>query len=265
MTHPRFVLALAAIGSTLALALGAPPLASRAGPVRRAGGLAARPQQATPEGATPASTPIEFDVGLTPTDLAGAEALARPCRTPGQPQLPPPPHARAVGEALLADDQASVNAVTSLADAHRSIAVEGLADRLTVGRAAAPRRSSASSARPRPVQPPRHVAAAGHRGTVGAGRDRAADLGRRRHRPAPRHARHTCAQGAGAPRNAPPRQERHRRNPAARRLPQRAAVLDLLRRADRHDRPALRRRLPVRRCRTRCAATRRRSCRAPTA
>src|SRR3954469_17404696 len=83
MSYPRLTAALAALGTTLTLALTATPLAAAAQSVVQAASPLAR--QTTPEAATPASTPIEFTVGLTPTDPAGAEALARAVSTPGSP------------------------------------------------------------------------------------------------------------------------------------------------------------------------------------
>jgi subtilase family serine protease len=80
MSYPRLT---AVLGSIVALALIAAPVAAAGQSVVQAASPLA--QQATPEANTPGSTPIEFIVGLTPTNQPGAEALAQAVSTPGNP------------------------------------------------------------------------------------------------------------------------------------------------------------------------------------
>lgn len=86
---------------------------------------------ATQTGATPPGTSVEFDVGLTPTDLAGAEALARAVSDPTSPSyrrfLTP-----AEWERRFSPSARSVKSVEDWLR-EQGIAVEGLsADRLTI-------------------------------------------------------------------------------------------------------------------------------------
>ena len=129
MSYPRLTAALAALGSTLALVLTAPPLAAGAQSVVQAASPLA--QQARPEGATPASTPIEFTLGLVPSDKTGAEALAQAVTTPGNPSyrhfLTP-----AEWEKRFSPKASAVNTVKSWL-AEQGIAVESVsADRLSI-------------------------------------------------------------------------------------------------------------------------------------
>jgi subtilase family serine protease len=85
MPRRRLIAAIATLGSALTWGAAAQaPLAAAAGKaVVQASSPLATPSNAA--GATPASTSIEFSVGLTPGDQAGAEALARAVSTPGSP------------------------------------------------------------------------------------------------------------------------------------------------------------------------------------
>ena len=180
---------------------------------------------------------------------------------PGQPQLPPIPHSRAVGEALL-PQPASVKAVTAwlLRAGHHRRGRDP--DRMTVqaSAAAAPSnmpspRASASTATTAGRAPERRalkVPAAWPLITGVSGVDQNVAT----------PTRLTGAEASARPRR---RQSARQRNPPAAGIPQRPALLDLLWQEARHDRPALWRRLPrtpaLRRLRLRA----RRNSRAPTA
>ena len=187
MSHPRLTVALAALGSTLALALTAPPLAEAAQSVVQAASPLA--QQATPEGATPAATPVEFTVGLTPADQAGAEALAQAVSTPGGPSyrrfLTP-----AEWEKRFSPKASTVNAVKKLA------CRTGDDGRIGLGGPALDRglgERGDSRARVRhlaaTVPPPWQEPAARRHGADRPHLGRRPDLGRERCRPATRDAR----------------------------------------------------------------------------
>jgi subtilase family serine protease len=85
MTRQRLIAAVATLGSAVGsgLATQAPPAAAAA----RSQVQAASPltRESSPEAGTPAATPVEFTVGLVPSDQAGAEALAQAVSTPGNP------------------------------------------------------------------------------------------------------------------------------------------------------------------------------------
>jgi subtilase family serine protease len=131
MRHQRLIAALATLGSAVGIgAIAQAPLAAAAGSsVVQASSPLAKPSDSA--GITPASTPIEFSVGITPADQSGAEALAQAVSTPGSSSyrqfLTP-----AQWEKRFSPSQASVNAVKSwLREA--GITVEGVsADRLTI-------------------------------------------------------------------------------------------------------------------------------------
>jgi subtilase family serine protease len=131
MFRKRLIATVAAFGSAAGLGLVAPlPMAAAAGRavVQHASPLA------TPEssaGATPAATPVEFSVGLTPSDQPGAEALAQAVSTPGSPS-----YRRFLTatewEKRYSPTAASVKVVKSWL-AEQGIAVESVsADRMTI-------------------------------------------------------------------------------------------------------------------------------------
>jgi subtilase family serine protease len=83
MTRLRLTAA-ASLCSTFALGAAVQaPLASAARAVVQAASPLTR--ESSPEAATPASAPVEFTVGLVPSNLAGAEAFAKAVSTPGGP------------------------------------------------------------------------------------------------------------------------------------------------------------------------------------
>jgi subtilase family serine protease len=130
MSYPRLT---AVLGSIVALALIAAPVAAAGQSVVQAASPLA--QQTTPEGATPASTPIEFIVGLTPNDQPSAEALAQAVSTPGSPSyrhfLTP-----AQWEQRFSPKASSVTAVERWLT-EQKITVEGVsADRLAISASA---------------------------------------------------------------------------------------------------------------------------------
>ncbi len=142
MSYQRFSAALAALGSSVLLAaLVQPALATAATPVVQQRSPLATP--AASAGATPASTPIEFSVGLVPSNLSGAEALAREVSTPGSATYR---HflTAAQWEKRFSPSEASVKAVTSWLQA-QGLSVESVTpDRMTVavsGTAAAVQRA----------------------------------------------------------------------------------------------------------------------------
>ncbi len=132
MIRERVFAVIATLGSSALLALAAQaPAAQAAG--GRAVVQAASPlaQQATPEGATPSSAPVEFTVGLTPTDQAGAESLAQAVSTPGSPSYR---HflTAAEWEKRFSPKASAVRAVESWLR-EQGITVEGVsADRLSI-------------------------------------------------------------------------------------------------------------------------------------
>ena len=130
---------LTAIVATTVAALGAwaaqaPLAAAAAGPsvVQKSSPLATPSNSA---GATPAATPIEFSVGLTPSDQGGAEALARAVSTPGSASYRQFLTA-AQWEKRFSPSQASVNAVKSWLG-EQGITVESVTpDRMTISASA---------------------------------------------------------------------------------------------------------------------------------
>jgi subtilase family serine protease len=131
MSRQRLIATVAAFGSSLGLcAVARVPLAAAAARsvVQTASPLA---RQASPEAATPASAPVEFTVGLVPSDQAGAEALAQAVSTPGSSAyrhfLTP-----AEWERRFSPKTSAVSAVKHWL-AEQGIAVESVsADRLTI-------------------------------------------------------------------------------------------------------------------------------------
>ncbi len=123
----------AVLGSIVVLAVIAAPVAAAGQSVVQAASPLA--QQTTPEAATPASTQVEFIVGLAPADQTGAEALARAVSTPGSPSyrhfLTP-----AQWEKSYSPKAASVTAVERWLT-EQKITVEGVsADRLSISASA---------------------------------------------------------------------------------------------------------------------------------
>src|SRR5581483_8829062 len=130
MSYPRLA---AVLGSIVVLALIAAPVAAAGQSVVQAASPLA--QQSTPEGTTPASTPVEFVVGLQPSNQAGAEALAQAVSTPGSPSyrrfLTP-----AQWEKSYSPKASSVTAVEKWLS-EQKITVEGVSpDRLSISASA---------------------------------------------------------------------------------------------------------------------------------
>ena len=248
----------AVLGSIVVLALIAAPLASAGQSVVQAASPLA--QQTTPEGATPGSTPVEFIVGLAPADQAGAEALAQSGLDPGQCLLPPLPDPGPMGEEL-SRRRPPRSRPSRAGCTEQKITVEGVsADRLSIS-------ASASAATVEHVfgtslhQYRRHGKSLRLASTALTVPSSVAGLiagisGVDQRLATPDHVREQQDRT---------RQEGQGRNPAARRLPQRAAMLELLRRKDRHDRSRIRRRLPGAGALRAMRLHARRSCRAPTA
>jgi subtilase family serine protease len=131
MSYARLTAALTALGTSAALAVisAAPAGAATAAKVVQAASPLA--SSSTPTGATPASTPIEFSVGLNPGDQAGAEALASAVSTPGSSSYR---HflSAAEWEKRYSPSQSSVAAVKSWLR-EQGFAIEGVtADRMTI-------------------------------------------------------------------------------------------------------------------------------------
>jgi len=132
MRHQRLIAAVATIASTLGVGLAAQaPLAAAAAgkSVVQASSPLAKPSNST--GATPASTPIELIVGLTPSEGGAAAALAQAVSTPGNPSyrhfLTAAQYAK-----RFAPSSSSVSAVKKWLK-EQGIAVESVsADRLTI-------------------------------------------------------------------------------------------------------------------------------------
>jgi subtilase family serine protease len=128
MTHPRLTAAIAALGSTVALALAAPSFAA-------AGQSVVQPAspltKQSAEGPVPGGTVIEFTVGVKLPDQAGAEAFAQAVSTPGNASyrqfLTP-----AEWEQRFSPSTATVEALKAYLTEHK-ITVEGVsADRLSI-------------------------------------------------------------------------------------------------------------------------------------
>ncbi len=189
MSRFRLFAAVTALASTAAVAiLTQAPLAAAAG---RSVVQAASPlvRESSPEAATPASTPVEFTVGLVPSNLAGAEAFAIAVSTPGNPSyrhfLTP-----AEWEKRFSPKTSAVSAVKKWLR-EQGIAVESVsADRLSIeasADAATIERAFGTSLRPVPA--PRPQRAARLRCAERARLRRGPDLRHQRRRPASGHAR----------------------------------------------------------------------------
>jgi subtilase family serine protease len=129
MSRQRLIAAVLTLGSTLALGAAVQaPLAGAASVVQASSPLAKPSNSAGP---TPSATPIEFSVGLTPSDQAGAEALARAVSSPGSSSYRRFLTA-AQWEKRFSPSQAAVNSVKSWLR-EQGIAVESVtADRMTI-------------------------------------------------------------------------------------------------------------------------------------
>jgi subtilase family serine protease len=144
MRHQRVIAALSTLAAAVALGALAPVLAAGATVVQSASPLAVASNAVE---ATPASSPVEFSVGLKLGDQAGAESLASSVSRPGSPSyrrfLTP-----AQWEQRFSPSQPSVDAVTGWLRS-QGITVDGVTpDRMTVqatGTAAAVQRAFATS------------------------------------------------------------------------------------------------------------------------
>ncbi|MEA2215722.1 MAG: hypothetical protein QOK19_1283 [Solirubrobacteraceae bacterium] len=129
MTRQRLIAAVATIGSTFALAAAVQAPLAGAASVVQAGSPLAKPSSSV--GATPASAPVEFSVGLAPSDQAGAEALARAVSSPTSASYRQFLTA-AQWEKRFSPSQAAVNSVKGWLR-EQGISVESVsADRMTI-------------------------------------------------------------------------------------------------------------------------------------
>ena len=180
---------------------------------------------------------------------------------PGEPVLPPVPHGRAVGEALLAEPGVGQGGQVLAGIRRRDDRSRHPRSHDDPGDGDGRDRAEGLRHDARPVPPPRSPAAPELGAAEGAQRTGPADRRRQRHRPEPRHA----GQARRATRRAPAAKSQSKEIPQPPGFRNAPPCSSYYGKKHRHDRSALRRRLPVAAALRAVRLRARRSCRAPTA